>query len=134
MFSINELTLAGATVTLIALVAMYFPLERLMRRTLKGADFSTTGFKVKRIDAVASYAPVATIMLLTIPTVVAMVWSIEWWLAPLAAVGVVLIVLVMGAGAYHRSVDREGHHKTKQHINHHLKEQKSKMRERYRKT
>ena len=134
MFSINELTLAGATVSLITLVGMYFPLKRLMRRTLKGADFSTTGFKVKRIDAVASYAPVATIMLLTIPTVVTMVWSIEWWLAPLAAMGVVLIVLVMGAGAYHRSVDREGHHKAKQNINHHLKEQKSKMRERYRKT
>jgi hypothetical protein len=133
MFSVSELTLAGATVSMIALVAMYFPLKRMMARTLKGADFSSAGFKVKRIGAIASYAPVATIVLLTIPTVVTMVWFIEWWLAPLAALGVVMIVLVMGAGAHHRSVDREGHHHAKKHINRHLKEQKSKMRERYRK-
>ncbi|MCK4969757.1 MAG: hypothetical protein KAS77_04500, partial [Thermoplasmata archaeon] len=67
------------------------------------------------------------------PTIVTSVWFIEWWLAPLAALGVVMIVLLMGAGAYHRSVDREGHHHAKQHINRHLKEQKSKMRDRYRK-
>ena len=133
MFSLTELTLAGATVSLVSLVAMYFPLKRLMARTLAGADLSSAGFKIKRIGAVASYAPVATVVLLTIPTVVTTVWFIEWWLAPLAALVVVMIVLVMGAGAYHRSVDREGHHHTKQHINHHLKEQKSKMRERYRK-
>ncbi len=133
MFSLTELTLAGATVSLVSLVAMYFPLKRLMARTLAGADLSSAGFKIKRIGAVASYAPVATVVLLTIPTVVTTVWFIEWWLAPLAALMVVMIVLVMGAGAYHRSVDREGHHRAKQHINHHLKEQKSKMRERYRK-
>lgn len=133
MFSIDELTLGGATISLASLVAMYFPLKRMMAQTLKGADFSSVGLKVKRIGAVASYAPVATVVLLTIPTVVTMVWFIEWWLAPLAALGVVLIVLVMGAGAYHRSIDRDGHHHAKQHINHHLKEQKSKMKERYRK-
>ncbi len=133
MFSLTELTLAGATVSLVSLVAMYFPLKRLMARTLAGADLSSAGFKIKRIGAVASYAPVATVVLLTIPTVVTTVWFIEWWLAPLAALVVVMIVLVMGAGAYHRSVDREGHHHAKKHINHHLKEQKSKMRERYRK-
>ena len=133
MFSLTELTLAGATVSLVSLVAMYFPLKRLMARTLAGADLSSAGFKIKRIGAVASYAPVATVVLLTIPTVVTTVWFIEWWLAPLAALVVVMIVLVMGAGAYHRSVDREGHHRAKQHINHHLKEQNSKMRERYRK-
>ncbi len=132
MFTITELTLAGATVSLASLVAMYLPLKRLMARTLAGADLSSAGFKIKRIGAVASYAPVATVVLLTIPTVVTMVWFIEWWLAPLAALGIVIIVLLMGAGAYHRSVDREGHHHAKQHINHHLKEQKSKMRDRYR--
>jgi hypothetical protein len=133
MFTITELTLAGATVSLVSLVAMYLPLKRLMARTLAGADLSSAGFKIKRIGSVASYAPVATVVLLTIPTVVTMVWFIEWWLAPLAALGVVVIVLLMGAGAYHRSVDREGHHHAKQHINHHLKEQKSRMRDRYRK-
>ncbi len=133
MFTVTELTLAGATVSLVSLMAMYLPLKRLMARTLAGADLSSAGFKIKRIGAVASYAPVATVVLLTIPTIVTSVWFIEWWLAPLAALGVVMIVLLMGAGAYHRSVDREGHHHAKQHINHHLKEQKSKMRDRYRK-
>jgi len=133
MFSINELIIMGATISMVTLVAMYFPLKRMMAKTLARADFSSGGFKVKRIGAVAAYAPVATVVLLTIPTVVTTVWTVEWWLAPLAALGVVVIVLLMGAGAYHRSVDREGHHQAKEHINHHLREQKSKMRERYKK-
>jgi hypothetical protein len=112
---------------------MLVPLRRLMTDNLASADFSAAGFKVKRYGAAAAYAPVATILLLTIPTVVTSAWFVEWWLAPLAALGVVTMVLVMGWGAYHRAVDKEGHQRAKQHVTKQLTEQKSRMRERYRK-
>jgi membrane protein implicated in regulation of membrane protease activity len=73
------------------------------------------------------------VLLLSIPTVVTMVWFIEWWLAPLAALMVAAVVLVLGWGAYHRAVDKKGHHHAKQHVSHQLTTQKSRMRERYRK-
>ncbi len=134
MFSIEYMTLSAAGVSVIVLLLMLVPLKRLMTHNLASADFSSAGFKVKRYGAAAAYAPVATVLLLSIPTVVTMAWFVEWWLAPLAALMVVAVVLVLGWGAYHKAVDKKGHPHARQHVSHQLTTQKSRMRERYRKS
>jgi fatty acid desaturase len=111
---------------------MYFPLRNLMGRTLMGADFGGLGFKVKRHQVVAAYAPAATTMLLAIPVVVTTLWNLQWWLSPIGALWVVVIVLVMGWFAHQGSVGSDKHSPDRRQVDRHLKEQKSRMRERYR--
>jgi CPA2 family monovalent cation:H+ antiporter-2 len=132
MFDMMELTYGGSAVYLGALVAMYVPLRRLMGRTLTGADFGSLGFRVKRLGAVVSYAPAATTLLLTIPVVVTSLWNVQWWLSSLGALIVVSVVLVMGGVAHRRAVGSHEHPPGRRHVDRHLKEQKSRMRERYR--
>ncbi|NIP36516.1 MAG: hypothetical protein GWN18_16295, partial [Thermoplasmata archaeon] len=132
MFNLMELTYGGAAVYLAALGAMYFPLKRLMARTLVGADFGGIGFKVKKLQVVVAYAPAATTLLLTIPVVVTSLWNLTWWLSPLGALWVVAVVMVMGWAAHRGAVDSDRQHPGKRHVDRHLKEQKSRMRERYR--
>jgi hypothetical protein len=126
------MTYLGAAVYLGALAAMHVPLRRLMGRTLVGADFGGLGFKVRRHQAIVSYVPVAVTLLLVIPVVVTTLWNFAWWLSPLGAFFVVLVVLVMGWATHRAAVGSEGHPPSKHHVNKHLKEQKSRMRERYR--
>ena len=133
MFNLRELIFGGAAVYLGTLVAMYFPLRRLMGRTLVGADFGSLGFKVKRHQAIVTYTPIATTVLLVIPVVVTSLWNIQWWFAPLGALMVVIVVLVMGGTAYRGAVDGQKHPPGKRHVDKHLKEQKTRMKERYRK-
>ncbi len=103
-----------------------------MGRTLVGADFGGLGFKVTKLQVIVGYAPLATTLILTIPVVVTTLWNVTWWFSPLGALFVVAVVLVMGAGAYRGAVGRDSRHPGKRHVDKHLKEQKSRMRERYR--
>jgi len=132
MFNILELILGGAVIYLGALAAMYIPLRRLMAKTLLGADMGGLGFKVKRIQVAVTYAPIATTLLLTIPVVVTSLWNIHWWLSPIGALFVASLVLVLGWGAYKGAVDSGKHPPGKRHVDKHLKDQQSKMKERYR--
>jgi CPA2 family monovalent cation:H+ antiporter-2 len=132
MFNIFELIYGGALVYLGVLGVQYFPLRNLMNRTLVGADFGSLGFKVKRHQAVVSYAPAATTLLMTIPVVVTSLWNIQWWLSPIGSLWVVVVVMVMGWTAYKLSVDSGKRSPGKRHVNKHLKDQQSKMKERYR--
>jgi hypothetical protein len=132
MFDLVEFTYLGAAAYLGALAAMYVPLRRLMGRTLVGADFGGLGFKVKQHQAIVSYAPAAVTLLLAIPVVVTTLWNISWWLSPVGALWVALVVMVMGWFAHRGAVGSEGHPPAKRHVNKHLKDQKSRMRERYR--
>ncbi|UCC92891.1 MAG: hypothetical protein JSW25_09540, partial [Thermoplasmata archaeon] len=132
IFNVFELIYGGALLYLAALVVMYFPLRNLMSRTLVGADFGSLGFKVKRLPVVMAYAPAATILLLTIPVVVTSLWNIMWWLSPIGAVWVVVVVLVMGWFAHRGAVDSGERGAGRRHVDRHLKEQKSRMKERYR--
>jgi CPA2 family monovalent cation:H+ antiporter-2 len=132
MFDLMELTYGGTAIYLLALVAMFVPLRRLMRRTLVGADFGGLGFKVKRHQVIVAYAPAATTLLLVIPVVVTSLWNIEWWMAAVGALGVVLVVTGMGWAAHRGAVGSDRHPPGKRHVNKHLKEQKSRMKERYR--
>lgn len=132
MFDLREFTFAGALAYLGALVAMYFPMRALMARTLTAADFGAAGFRVHRLPPVASYAPVAATLLLAIPPVVLTFWNIQWWFSPMGAVILVLVVLILGTRAHSVTVEREGSAPYQRHVDRHLKEQKSRMRERYR--
>ncbi len=132
IFNVMELIYGGAAVYMGALVAMYFPLKRLMARTLVGADFGGIGFKVMKLQVVVAYAPAATTLLLTIPVVVTSLWNLTWWLSPLGALWVVAVVMVMGWAAHRGAVDSDRQHPGQRHVDKHLKEQKSRMRERYR--
>ncbi len=133
MFDVLELTYGGTAIYLVALLAMLVPLRRLMGRTLVGADFGGLGFKVKKHQVIVAYAPTATTLLLTIPVVVTTLWNLQWWLSGLGALWVVVIVMVMGWAAHRSAVGSEGRHPHKRHVDKHLKEQKSRMKERYRK-
>jgi chromate transport protein ChrA len=127
-----NLVLGGALVALIALLAMYVPLKRMMVASLAGADFSAVGFRIKRLDAVASYAPKGVTMLLAIPVAVTTSWFYVWWLAPLAALAIVIAVMLLGWFSYRSAVLHEPEHHAKRKIDHHVKEQKARMRARYR--
>ncbi len=132
IFNLFDLIYGGAAIYLAGVAAMYIPFRRMMSRTLVGADFGSLGFKVTRLQVVVGYAPVATTLLLTIPVMVTTLWNINWWFSPLGALFVVAAVLVLGGGAYRGAVGRDPHHPGKRHVNKHLKDQKSRMRERYR--
>jgi CPA2 family monovalent cation:H+ antiporter-2 len=132
IFDAMEFTYGGALVYIGALGAMFVPLRRLMGRTLVGADFGGLGFKVKRHQVIVSYAPAATTLLLVIPAVVTSVWNLQWWLSALGALWVVGVVLVMGWAAHRGAVGSDRHPPGKRHVDKHLKEQKSRMKERYR--
>ncbi len=132
MFNVFELIYGGAGIYIAGLAAMFFPLRRLMGRTLAGADMASLGFRVKRHQVLVSYAPVATVLLLAIPVVVTTLWNIQWWFSPIGALFVVTVVMVLGWGAHRAAVDRDKHPPGRKHVNRHLKEQKSRMKERYR--
>jgi CPA2 family monovalent cation:H+ antiporter-2 len=132
IFNIFELISVGAIVYLGGLAAMYVPLRRLMARTLVGADMGSLGFKVKKLQVVVTYAPIATILLLTIPVVVTTLWNLQWWFSPIGALWVVVCVLVMGWGAHRGAVASDKHPPGRKHVKRHLKDQKSRMKERYR--
>ena len=131
MFNTFELIFGGAAIYLGALATMYIPLRRLMKRTLLGADFGSLGFKVKKLQVVVAYAPIATTLLLTIPVVVTSLWNLQWWLSPVGCLFVVAMVLVLGWGAHKGAVESGKHPPGKKHVNKHLKDQKSRMKERY---
>ncbi len=132
IFDLPLFTLGGAAAYLAGLVAMYLPMKALMARTLTSADFGAAGFRVHRLPAVASYAPVAATILLAIPPVVLTLWNLQWWYSPLGAIMLVLVVLILGTRAHSVAVEREGSSPHQRHVDRHLKEQKSRMRERYR--
>jgi len=132
IFDLQEFILLGALTYVAGLGAMYVPMRRLMARTLTSADFGAAGFRVHRLPAVASYAPVAATLLLAIPPVVLSLWNVQWWYSPMGAVILVLIVLIMGTRAHSVAVEREGGAPHQRHVDRHLKEQKSRMKERYR--
>lgn len=132
IFDLQEFILLGALMYVAGLGAMYVPMRRLMARTLTSADFGAAGFRVHRLPAVASYAPVAATLLLAIPPVVLSLWNVQWWYSPMGAVILVLIVLIMGTRAHSVAVEREGGAPHQRHVDRHLKEQKSRMKERYR--
>jgi CPA2 family monovalent cation:H+ antiporter-2 len=134
IFNLIEFIYLGSVVYLVSLMAMYLPLRRMMGQTLLGADFGSLGFKVKHLPVVSSYAPVASVLLLLMPVIVTTLWNIQWWYSPLGCLVVVLIVLVMGASTHSRAVDSDRGHPGQKHVNKHLKDQQSRMKERYRKT
>ena len=115
----------------VVLVAMFPPLRRLMTETLAAADFSSVGFRIKDHRAVVRYAPVGVNLLLTIPTAVTMAWYIDWRLSPLAALVIVMVVMVLGWRSYVRAVGGDHKHMAQKKIDRHVKDQKARMRERY---
>ncbi len=127
------LTFVGSIAAFSILIVQFVPLRRLMTETLAGADFATLGFKVKRHKAVTGFAPVGTTLLLTIPPVVTAVWFVQWWLSPVAALAIVLVVMVLGWRSHSNAVAKDVDHEAKRHIDRHVKEQKARMRDRYRK-
>ena len=130
----NDLmVLGGAVAGLAILLMLYVPLKDVMVDSLARADFSAVGLRVMRLEAVASYAPKGVTLLLAIPAAVTTVWSFVWWLAPVAALAIVAVVAVLGWLSYRSAVMRGSEPVAKRHIDHHLKEQKARMRARYRK-
>jgi CPA2 family monovalent cation:H+ antiporter-2 len=131
MFS-NELFLySGAAASVLVIGALFVPMRRVMTESLAAADFASVGFRVKNHKAVASYAPVGLALLMAIPVAVTTVWSIDWRLAPLAAVAIVLVVMVIGWNSFRNAIGQDRKHTAQRKIDRHVKDQKVKMKERY---
>jgi hypothetical protein len=115
------------------LLIQYLPMRKLMSETLRSADFSSIGFRVKRHTAVMRYAPVATTLLMSIPVAVTTTWYFDWRLAPVAAISIVLVVIILGWASHNSAVAKDVSDAAQKHIDRHVKDQKARMRDRYRK-
>jgi CPA2 family monovalent cation:H+ antiporter-2 len=133
MFSDLLLIMAGTVASLGILVVQFVPMRRLMAETMTSADFSSVGFRVKHHKVAAAFAPVGTTLLLTIPVAVTTTWYYDWRLSPVAAIAIVLVVVILGWMAHGKAIGRDVTDLAQRHIDHHVKDQKAKMRDRYRK-
>jgi len=125
------LAYAAAGLATLMLVIMYRPLGRALERNIDKGYLSTHGHELKDHRPVAEFVPRGITLLLLVPPVTITSWTIAWWLSPLCALGVVAIVLAMGARTYAIASGERHRQRVEHALDHELEIQRRRMQRRY---
>jgi len=122
---------AAATLAALMLVIMYRPLHRALGMNIDLGYLSAHGHELKDHRPVADFVPRGVTLLLLVPLVTITSWTIAWWLSPLCALGVVAVVLAMGARTYAIASGERHRRRVERALDQELEQQRRRMQKRY---